>query len=223
MSNTNYSLCTTYPLRNKPDKMMFFRIMDYNIYNKEYIPILNTEWSNDGEPKIIGSNPIEVKEDITHLRRWHYSEYEEGKTISYHEEGSVFEIIYLSELNGLSIRETEKIRKILLSGFNLPEYTASELLIVIGEEDQKYKVVHCLKGKLKCNREGAFHFSDNVTDMLHTTHFLNEYEISKTDVVNTENVDIKQANGGRYPTRFFYKYSDLPASTGIFNLFAVKD
>ena len=30
MSDMNYSLCATFPLRNRPDKFVFFRLADFN-------------------------------------------------------------------------------------------------------------------------------------------------------------------------------------------------
>ena len=90
MSDMNYSLCATFPLRNRPDKFVFFRLADFNPETGEYSSVEPTEGSFEIDPKIIGANPAEVVSNITQVRKWKFDEdygYEKRRTISYtHEE-----------------------------------------------------------------------------------------------------------------------------------------
>lgn len=222
MSDMNYSLCAVYPLRNKPDKLMFFRLADYNAYSKEYMPVLREDWTSEIEPKIIGAKPVEVRENLTEVRRWEYDKDDDrGRTISFREDASFYEFLFPKELSGVSYSDTKRIREVLLSGFSVDANTGSELLIAIGETTSRYAAIHCSKNKLKSVGDGVYCFSDNITDMLHATHFLLEYDIKKTDVIDTADIGITTIDGIAAPTRYFFRFSELPQSNGKFSLFAV--
>lgn len=223
MSDMNYSLCATFPLRNRPDKFVFFRLADYNPETKEYSPVEPTEGSLESDPKIIGANPAEVVSNITQVRKWKFDEdygYEKRRTISYTHEEVAFEIIYLPELHGVEYSDSAKIRKVLSEGFTLPANTCDDLLLVIGETGSRLAVVYCPKYKLK-NSNGTYSIAGNISDMLHATHFLNEYDIRKTDLISTENLGITTVDGDDVEIRYFYRFTSLPESGNTFNLFGV--
>lgn len=222
MSDMNYSLCAAYPLRNKPDKLMFFRLADYNAYSKEYMPVLRESWASEIEPKIIGAKPAEVRENLTEVRRWKYDENDDrGHTFSFREDASFYELLFPKELSGVSYNDTKTIREVLLSGFSVDANVGSEVLIVIGETVSRYAVIQCSKSKLKSVGGGLYCFSDNITDVLHATHYLLEYDIKKTDVIDTADLGITTVDGAAAPIRHFFRFSDLPQSNGKFRLFAV--
>ena len=222
MSDMNYSLCAAYPLRNKPDKLMFFRLADYNAYSKEYMSVLREDWASEIEPKIIGAKPVEVRENLTEVRRWKYDENDDrGHTFSFREDAAFYELLFPKELSGVSYSNTKTIREVLLSGFSVDAHTGSELLIVIGETASRYAAIHCSKNKLKSVGDGLYCFSDNITDVLHATHYLLEYDIKKTDVIDTADLGITTIDGVAAPTRYFFRFSELPQSNGKFRLFTV--
>lgn len=221
MSDMNYSLCAAYPLRSKPDKLMLFRLADYNIYSREYMPILRTDWTTEIEPKIIGAKPSEVCKNLIEVRRWEYDGDDHGHTFSYRDDMTFFEIVFPKELQGVGYSETKRIREILLTGFSLEENVSSDLMIVIGETASRYAVIYCTKSKLKACADGRYSFPDNVTDVLHATHFLQEYDILKKDIIDTADIGITLTDGIAAPTRYFYRFSELPASNGRFQLFTL--
>lgn len=221
MNDKNYSLCAAYPLRNNPDKLMFFRLADYNNYSKEFMPILCEGWGSEAEPKIIGAKPMEVRENLTEVREWKYNDDNRGHTMSFRKDISFYELVFLKELSGVSYNNKNKIREILLSGFWVDANTSSDLLIVIGETSSRYSVIHCTKSKLKSLGAGLYSFSDNVSDMLHVIHYLCEYDILKKDIIDTEDLRLTTVDGTTAPTRYFYRYSELPESNGKFRLFEV--
>lgn len=223
MSDMNYSLCAAYPLRNKPDKLIFFRLADYDVYSREYTPILRTNWITEIEPKIIGAKPSDIRENLTEVRKWKYDDSDErGHTFSYRYDAAFFDIIFPKELSGINYSDTKRLREVLLTGFSLDEDVGADLLIVIGETASRYAAIYCAKNKLKLGVDGRYCFSDNIADVLHTTHFLPEYDIHKTDVIDTADIGITLTNGATAPTRYFYRFSELPQSNVQFHLFSLE-
>lgn len=221
MSDMNYSLCAAYPLRSKPDKLMLFRLADYNTYSREYIPILRTDWSTEIEPKIIGAMPSDVYPNLTEVRRWEYDGNDRRYTFSYRDDAAFFEVVFPKELRGIRYSDTKRIREILLTGFSLEANMSPDLMIVIGETTSRYAAIHCTKNKLKICADGRYSFSDNITDVLHATHFLKEYDICKADVIDTADIGIVLPNGDAAPTKYFYRFSELPQSNARFQLFSL--
>lgn len=221
MSSMNYSLCAAYPLRSKPDKLMLFRLADYNIYSREYMPVLYTDWATETDPKIIGAKPIDVYRNLTEVRKWDYDDDDRSRTFSHRADVAFFEIVFPKELRGINYSETKYIREILLTGFSLEENVSSDLMIVIGETASRYAVIYCKKSKLKMYADGRYAFSDNITDVLHATHFLQEYDILKTDIIDTADTGIILPDGTAAPIRYFYRFSELPPSIGQFQLFTL--
>ena len=223
MSDMNYSLCATFPLRNRPDKFVFFRLADYNPETREYSTVEPTDGTLEIDPKIIGANPADVASNITQIRKWKFDEdygYDKRRTISYAYDEVAFEVIFLPELQGIEYSDTAKIRSILTDGFTLPENTCDDLLLAIGEAGSRLAVVYCPKYKLK-NTNGTYCVASNLSDMLHATHFLNEYDIRKADLISTEHLGITTADGDDIAPRYFYRFTSLPENGNTFNLFGI--
>ena len=116
MSDMNYSLCATFPLRNRPDKFVFFRLADYNPETREYSTVEPSDGTLEIDPKIIGANPADVASNITQIRKWKFDEdygYDKRRTISYAYDEVSFEVIFLPELQGVEYSDTAKIRGVL--------------------------------------------------------------------------------------------------------------
>lgn len=222
MDEMRYSLGLTYPLKNDPDRVAFFRAADYDMYSDELIQINVFEEQFGTETKIIGSRPNEAKLNMASLRQWKYESSDSTRTISFDFEKNIFEVVFLSELENIEYSDSEKIRMTLHTGFYLDKNVSQNLLFVIGKTSSHYAVIHCPKSKLRFNGE-KYCIPRDISDMLHALHCLDEFDIRISEVISTEDVNIHLSDGSRAATRYFYKHTKLPDSIGSFKLYNLNE
>lgn len=224
MPETRHSLCVTYPNRNFPDKYLFFRIADYDVNEHSFTPAsysLINEEDNIYEPKIIGARPKEAAANMTVIREWNFMEDDVRKTVSINYVGTIYEVIFPKELKGVDINETSKIREILYNGITINENSGNDLLIVIGSSPSQYTTLYCHKNNFSFTGS-VYKIHLNISDTLHSIHYMEEYEINKTDIIDTEKSEISFADGRNAPTRYFYRFTELPSLKCNFQLYELR-
>lgn len=217
MDDKMISLCISYPSRGNSDRQMLFRIADY--YPEEdtmyQVPFDDPEHSD--EARTIGFHPKDAYPYMTELREWEYAVDDSNKTYSYLYGKNIYEIVFLPELENIEYTNTSAIRKVLTGGFTLDESVSENLLLVIGQAGTHYAVLQCHKRDLRLINGNVYVFTSDIRDMIHATHYLKEYNILDSQIINTENQYISLPNG-RAATRYFYNSTTLPDSIDIFHI-----
>lgn len=217
MDEKMISLCISYPSWGDPDRQMLFRIADY--YPEEdtmyQVPFDNPEYA-DGA-KRIGFHPKDAYPYMAELREWEYAEDDSNKTWSYFYSKNIYEVVFLSELENIEYINASAIRKVLTGGFALDESVSENLLLVIGQTETHYAVLQCRKKDLKRLKDNLYAFPSDIRDMIHTMHYLKEYDLVDSQIISTDNQYIA-LNNGKAVTRYFYNSTTLPEQIGIFHL-----
>lgn len=217
MNDTKISLCLTYPNYKNPDYHILFRVADYYPDDDKLLAVPFYEEAYGETPKRIGANPKDIYPGMTALREWEYNTEDPGRTLSYSYDGSIYEIIFPEELREVPYSDTNKIRRILCEGFSMDDNISDNILIAIGKSGSHNAVLLCRKRNLKKVRDGIFVVSSNTHDMLHSVHYLEEYDIVDTDIVDSSACHISLPNGDKAPVRYFYNSTVLPNRIGIFH------
>ena len=217
MDEKMISLCISYPSWGDPDRQMLFRIADY--YPEEdtmyQVPFDNPEYA-DGA-KRIGFHPKDAYPYMAELREWEYAEDDSNKTWSYFYSKNIYEVVFLPELENIEYINASAIRKVLTGGFTLDESVSENLLLVIGQTETHYAVLQCRKKDLKRLKDDLYAFPSDIRDMIHTMHYLKEYDLVSSQIISTDNQYISLTNG-KAVTRYFYNSTTLPEQIGIFHL-----
>ncbi len=217
MDEKMISLCISYPSWGDPDRQMLFRIADY--YPEEdtmyQVPFDNPEYA-DGA-KRIGFHPKDAYPYMAELREWEYAEDDSNKTWSYFYSKNIYEVVFLPELENIEYINASAIRKVLTGGFTLDESVSETLLLVIGQTETHYAVLQCRKKDLKRLKDDLYAFPSDIRDMIHTMHYLKEYDLVSSQIISTDNQYISLTNG-KAVTRYFYNSTTLPEQIGIFHL-----
>ncbi len=211
MSEKRYSLCVTYPNKNMLGQYLFFRIADYDIDTRSLTPATFFSVSEEDltYPRIIGALPKDAAANMAVIREWGFKEDGSNRTISTRYPANVYEVIFPQELNTIDITDQSRIREVLFDGIMIDKNAGDELLIIIGSISSQYVALHCSK-KNMIHTGSIYKIHSSMSDMLHSIHYLDEYYIDKPDVLDTDNSLITDADGGKVPTRYFYRYTDLP-------------
>lgn len=202
------------------NKIMLFRVADYDESCGKLINISFYDTESSG-PKIIGARPSELRSNMAILREW---KYDGDKTISfaYNYNYNIFEIVEPPELYGIEYSDSKAIRSALYRGLTLDENVSENLLIVIGQASTHKAVLFCRKNDLIKLDNQTYAVPTNTQDMLHSLHFLDEYDILSDDIVNTESSNISLPNGRKAPARKFYNALKLPEKVATLNLFGIE-
>ena len=225
----NISLCITYiyhDYQNNP-KPSVYRIADY--IDGEYFPVDSKRYSEDGEtfsPRYLRTRPgDETDYYVPVLREWKavpkYDEPGKMTTESFpYIHGEVYEVIYNRE----NIESDPVVlQKRIKDGIRLPDGIGSTFLLVLDEDEQSFTVAKCRKSMVKRFGE-LFYFDTNITDMLHSNHYLDTYIIEKSDVFNTSDFSgFYKEDRTSAETRYFYRFDCLPEVDGRFYLHELSD
>lgn len=217
MNDTKISLCLTYPNYNNPDYHILFRVADYYPDDDKLLAVPFYEEEYGGTPKRIGANPRDIYPGMTALREWEYDVEDPGRTRSYSYDGNVYEMIFPEELSEVPYSDTNEIRRILCEGFSMDDNISDNILIAIGKSGSHNAFLLCRRRDLKKVRDGIFAVSSNTRDMLHSVHYLEEYDIVDTDIIDSSACHISLPSGYKAPVRYFYNSTVLPDRIGIFH------
>lgn len=217
MNDKTISLCLSYANYKNPDYQILFRIADYNPNTDTIYAIPFSDEKYADTPKMIGAHPKELTSNMTVFRKWDYDIDDPSKTRSYEYNANIYEVIYPAELCDIEYSDTTNRRKVLCQGFSINDNVSDNILIAIGKNGTHNAVLYCRKRNLRKIKDGFYAISSNTNDMLHSTHFLNEYDISDSNIINSSNCNISLPNGKKAPIRYFYNSTNLPESTGIFH------
>ena len=217
MNDTKISLCLTYPNYNNPDYNILFRIADYYPDDDKLLAVPFYEEEYGETPKRIGANPRDIYPGMTALREWEYDAEDPGRTRSYSYDGTVYEMIFPEELSEVPYSDTNEIRRILCEGFSMDDNISDNILIAIGKSGSHNAFLLCRKRDLKKVRDGVFAVSSNTRDMLHSVHYLEEYDIVDADIIDSSACHISLPSGYKAPVRYFYNSTVLPDRIGIFH------
>ena len=217
MNDTKISLCLTYPNYNNPDYHILFRVADYCPDNDKLLAVPFYEEEYGETPKRIGANPRDIYPGMTVLREWEYDTEDSGRTRSYSYSGNIYEMIFPEELSEVPYSDTNEIRRILCEGFSMDENISDNILISIGKSGSHNAFLLCKKRDLKKVGNDIVAVSSDTRDMLHSVHFLEEYDIVDADIINSSACNISLPNGYKAPVRYFYNSTVLPDRIGIFH------
>ena len=217
MNDTKISLCLTYPNYNNPDYNILFRIADYYTDDDRLLAVPFYEEGYGETPKRIGANPRDIYPGLTALREWEYDVEDPGRTRSYSYDGNIYEMVFPEELSEVPYSDTNEIRRILCEGFSMDENISDNILIAIGKSGSHNAFLLCRRRDLKKVRDGIFAVSSNTRDMLHSVHFLEEYDIVDSDIIDSSACHISLPSGYKAPVRYFYNSTVLPERVGIFH------
>lgn len=217
MNDTKISLCLTYPNYNNPDYNILFRVADYYPDDDRLLAVPFYEEEYGETPKRIGANPRDIYPGMTALREWEYDAEDPGRTRSYSYDGNIYEMIFPEELSEVPYSDTNEIRRILCEGFSMDDNISDNILIAIGKSGSHNAFLLCRKRDLKKVRDGVFAVSSNTRDMLHSVHYLEEYDIVDADIIDSSACHISLPSGYKAPVRYFYNSTVLPDRIGIFH------
>lgn len=217
MNDTKISLCLTYPNYNNPDYHILFRVADYYPDDDKLFAVPFYEEKYGETPKRIGANPRDIYPGMTVLREWEYDAEDPGRTRSYSYDGNIFEIIFPEEFSEIPYSDTNEIRRVLCEGFSMDDNVSDNILIAIGKSGSHNAFLFCRKRDLKKVRNGVFAVSSNTRDMLHSVHYLEEYDIVDANIIDSSACRISLPNGYKAPVRYFYNSTVLPDRIGIFH------
>lgn len=220
MNEDRYSLCLSYPKQFSQDSFSCFRIADYNIKEKRFEQAI---YDSETEPRSIGYRPGDFIPFKPEIKRWKKDTFED-KLFSYSHylsaEESIYELVFPSEFKN-NVYDEGFIRMVLHSGFTIDENASDDLLIVVYSDAHSYFVLHCKSNFFK-NNNGTFYVHQNISDMLHTVHHVNLYEIDKYHIICSEDANIKNSNN-EIIKRYFYDSTVLPNSFKKFNLYGIEE
>ena len=217
------SLCITYIYHDpKGPRPSVYRIADYE--DGEFFPVDPQSFTDDKfefSPKFLRTRPgDELPWYVPALKEWKgitkYEDPDRMTTESFsYIHSDVLEVVLIQ-----SIIDPDPIalQNKLHAGFVLPEGLCDTFLLVLDQDATTFTVAKCRKNMLK--RSGAlFFFDDNISDMLHATHYLETYVIEKEDVFDTSRFPTFYfEDRSAAPIRYFYKYDYLPENDGLFYL-----
>lgn len=229
-NETIISLCI--PYQNDVGKWHLYRLANYDRDRKELFEIdFDSEKIQfNVEKRIIYLwTPEEHQEDKALLKRWE-KEYEKSPYIYQKsvKEGNVYEIVFLEEgIENVNFNENY-VRSKLKKGFHLNEKSNDDLLLVVGKENEYYRVLHCNKGMFKrINRDDdkvLYCINPKAEDLNHDIFILPLYSISKEDIISTEKFFRHYIPDDFLPEdRFFYKKLELPTNEEIFLVRYLRD
>lgn len=221
MDDISISLCVSYPHRFYEDKYVLFRIADFNPETGKLIEISSDENGGFNGPKIIGARPSDVRANMAVLRKWTYDVEDTRKTISFENDGTVYEVIRPTELSGIDYSNPAEIRRKLFEGITIDDNCSDEFLIVIGRNGTHNAVISCHKRDLKPVGDSRYAVPTNTQDMLHSLLCFDEYGITDDNIIASANDNISLPSGTKAPIRYFYNSITLPERVAVFRLFNI--
>lgn len=226
--NHRISLCITYIYHDsKGPRPSVYRIADYE--DGEYIPINPQSFTDDKlefSPRYLRTRPgDELPLYVPSLKEWKgiakYEDPDRMTTESFpYVHSDVLEVVLLP-----SVLDSDPIvlQNKLHAGFTLPEGLCDTFLLVLDQDETTYTVAKCRKKMLKQSGALCF-FDDNISDMLHATHYLETFIIGKEDVFDTSHFPtFYREDHSAAPVRYFYKFDYLPENDGLFYLHEMSE
>ena len=218
MNNEFLSLCIPYYdfFNNKVSNLMW-RIADFSREKNElYSAKYTVEGDNEYLPRKLSVNPYNTMPFKPSIYAWLRNE--DLRVRSNDTEITPIEIIKLENSMLEKYKSDLKIREILHKGIPLHEHTLEQFLLVINENDTYCEALY-LRKKMSCSTDKKiFQIEQNCQDMLKTVHKVELITFEKTDIIDTKESNIYSEEHSLAPTRFFYKYIDLPRMTRNFEL-----
>lgn len=211
-----YSLCIVYTGNNGQN--ISYRVADYFPEEGRYEEAVYTDKYEDFEeynPSIIGANPDELELGAACVRKWKPQEYDGRRQWSYsYNAANVYEILLNSDI--LKAVDQEGIINILSSGIDIPWYVNNNFLLPISQKGSDFEMILCSKKDFVPKGE-KYAINNSVSDMLHTTHEFDKYEIKKGEWIDNNLLRRTLNNPDLISEkRFFYAFDNLPPSCGIF-------
>lgn len=148
---------------------------------------------------------------IPEVRCWQVEEGEHSpRILSESEKGLIpLELIFVPEIDPVTEKNDDEIRKQLYSGITIPDYTAEQFLLVVHTYLESY-IALVLKME-------DFTFSNNKLYLKKTAENLNQNKdtlkvfVGKNDIFNTDSVFEKTSERAKFSNRKFFKYTDFVA------------
>jgi len=226
IENKRVSLCISYPDLHNEIRFRSFRIGDYCSESNCYKEAKYSELSSTSEynPKYIKCKPSEVLPLEPVIREWWTIEGDYVSVLSKLKPLPVYEIIF-SDIAEKKINEDEA-RKIIETGFSLPEGVSETIIFVIGKSPQGYVGLIINKKDLTQKSE-LYSYNSNAHDWSHMCHKLDVCYLQTKDYFSTEHADIavkgRDSRIESANTRYFYKYSEIVETNYFFNLKSIQD
>lgn len=222
------SLCITYIYHDpKGPRPSVYRIADYE--DGEFFPVDPQSFTDDKfefSPKYLRTRPgDELPLYVPTLKEWKgiakYEDSERMTTESFpYPLGDILEIVLIP-----SVIDPDPIvlQNKLHAGFTLPEGLRDTFLLVLDQDETTYTVAKCRKNMLK-QSGNLFFFDDNISDMLHATHYLETFVIEREDVFDTSRfATFYCEDRSAAPIRYFYLFDQLPENDGLFYLHEMSE
>jgi len=223
------SLCIQYYYEQADGEIRpsLYRIADY--YDEGFHIVDPRSFTDNADyfsPRFIRVRPEETIESYEPvIRRWKavLNKFDAGKclTESYAENSiHVYEVIFIKALIDC---DDSSLAEFIKGGIPLPESVGDFFLLVIAEDADTYTVLKCKKHYFKKYGE-VFRFEGNIEDRIHARHFLPEYIINKTDIINTEVFNhLYTEDKALANDRYFYRFEHLPRLNREFYIYSLTD
>jgi hypothetical protein len=192
-----FSLCLTTQNINVNNKTILFRLADKlgdELQEPNYCEHeLSDAYEESGYPYPYTAPKNHI---ISELKIWEWDplvrEWAKKTSIPFYELINTFDIALLAE---------EAIVRLLKKGHAIPNYLGQKALLVIGEDEDIYRVIEIDSGIVK-NTNGIVKLNGTVTK-------INGYILSKRDFLSTKKVRILSSDGEQLPQRIIYKYLSM--------------
>lgn len=224
------SLCLTY---QRKDDRVFYRFADFDpdtgVFNDKNIKCNEVKYvysSNSYENYSLGDICFRKWKCITREDR-----YDSSKDYTYtlsdpYNEFIPIEVVKQEFYYQLGCT-TEYILHKLRKGISLDKNVSRRIFLILSEENGYYKALFLDLQKMKINSDGEYYFSDNCSDMLHTKHLIEVYNVPKKDVFSTLSIKHKISDDENIKERYFYKKicidEKITDKTDFFHLFSVDE
>ena len=221
------SLCLVYPNQkviNGVRQRSIYRIADYDADYDQLFPVdfFSSSYETEYEPKFL-YYPQDYKPELYSVifRRWEidYSS-EKPRTRSYSCSGNIYEVSFeLEKYNG----DIAAIKEAFSNGLELHEGISDNILFSLSHDENYYWVLSCSKRLFK-NIDGKYYLNTQLSDLLHSTHYLDEYHIDSKEFFDIESYNyIHEYSEHPQRTRVFYSFDYLPKAEDHFFLYDIED
>lgn len=220
MSQIRYSLCiaeldyNTNELRNK-----VCRIADFDFDNQCLVDAKYSDWDEDRSLENFNPSHISALAETlipykAEIRSWQlvnrkYASTGEGYIKAESDSLGEFpiEILKIPQID-LEIHNSDSdIRAILQNGITITEYTSDNFFIILNKFNDTYEVLLCNRKDFQnIANTKIYKIQKHCQDMLRTVHSLSLYNITESEIFDTEHCAMFVEQGRKAPIRYFYKY-----------------